>query len=81
MGKVFKTMTGERALTDKLGLYDPSHHEPWERAQAEWHRYGSAPQLTPKNAKVLSDFWQKGMNGTKTTNCRDCWYARRRREA
>ncbi|WP_107821554.1 glycosyl hydrolase 115 family protein [Mangrovibacterium marinum] len=53
-------------LADKLGIVmSTSHHEPMGRAQAEWHRYGSGPWDYNKNAEVLSDFWQKGMERNK----------------
>ncbi len=53
-------------LADQLGIVmSTSHHEPMGRAQAEWHRYGSGAWNYKKNAEVLSDFWQKGMERNK----------------
>lgn len=53
-------------LADKLGIVmSTSHHEPMGRAQEEWHRYGSSSWNYTQNAKVLSDFWQKGMERNK----------------
>jgi hypothetical protein len=66
-GKAFYDDDPENGpLADKLGIVmSTSHHEPMGRAQAEWHRYGSGPWNYTKNAKVLSDFWQKGMERNK----------------
>jgi len=53
-------------LANELGIVmGTSHHEPMGRAQAEWHRYGSGPWDYTKNAKVLNDFWTKGMERNK----------------
>jgi hypothetical protein len=53
-------------LADKLGVViGTSHHEPLGRAHDEWRRYGSGPWDYSKNAKVLTDFWTKGMERMK----------------
>ncbi|MGI4022877.1 MAG: glycosyl hydrolase 115 family protein [Janthinobacterium lividum] len=38
-----------------------SHHEPMDRAQQEWKRYGKGEWNYQKNAEVLQDFWRKGI--------------------
>ncbi|RKD92376.1 S-layer family protein [Mangrovibacterium diazotrophicum] len=53
-------------LADELGIViGTSHHEPLGRAHDEWRRYGSGPWDYSKNAKVLTDFWTKGMERMK----------------
>ncbi|WP_238480299.1 glycosyl hydrolase 115 family protein [Mangrovibacterium lignilyticum] len=53
-------------LADELGVViGTSHHEPLGRAHDEWRRYGSGPWDFSKNAKVLTDFWAKGMERMK----------------
>ncbi|MGI4751515.1 MAG: glycosyl hydrolase 115 family protein [Janthinobacterium lividum] len=38
-----------------------SHHEPMDRAQQEWKRYGKGEWNYQKNGEVLRDFWKKGI--------------------
>jgi len=57
-------------LADEYGVVmGTSHHEPMDRAQQEWKRYGSGDWNYETNAKVLQDFWRKGIQnmGTKET--------------
>lgn len=57
-------------LADEYGVVmGTSHHEPMDRAQQEWKRYGSGPWDYEKNADVLKAFWKKGIEnmGTKET--------------
>jgi len=57
-------------LADEYGVVmGTSHHEPMDRAQQEWKRYGSGPWDYEKNGDVLRAFWKKGIEnmGTKET--------------
>ncbi|RYE01852.1 MAG: glycosyl hydrolase, partial [Sphingobacteriaceae bacterium] len=38
-----------------------SHHEPMDRAQQEWKRYGKGEWNYEHNGEVLRDFWRKGI--------------------
>jgi len=50
------------ALADKWGIVmGTSHHEPMQRAQQEWRRYGRGAWDYTKNDTVLRAFWRKGM--------------------
>jgi hypothetical protein len=58
------------ALADTYGIVmGTSHHEPMDRAQQEWKRYGSGAWNYQTNAQVLQDFWRQGIRnmGTKET--------------
>jgi len=57
-------------LADEYGVVmGTSHHEPMDRAQQEWKRYGTGPWDYEKNADVLKAFWKKGIEnmGSKET--------------
>lgn len=57
-------------LADEYGIVmGTSHHEPMDRAQQEWKRYGKGPWNYEENKTVLQDFWRKGIQsmGTKET--------------
>jgi hypothetical protein len=57
-------------LADKYGVVmGTSHHEPMDRAQQEWKRYGSGAWNYETNGPVLRDFWRKGIEnmGSKET--------------
>jgi len=54
-------------LADKWGIVmGTSHHEPMQRAQAEWKRYGKGAWDYTKNGEVLRDFWRKGIENMGT---------------
>jgi Glycosyl hydrolase family 115/Gylcosyl hydrolase family 115 C-terminal domain len=58
------------ALADEYGIVmGTSHHEPMDRAQQEWKRYGTGSWNYDTNGQVLRDFWKKGIEnmGTKET--------------
>jgi Glycosyl hydrolase family 115/Gylcosyl hydrolase family 115 C-terminal domain len=58
------------ALADEYGIVmGTSHHEPMDRAQQEWKRYGTGAWNYDTNGQVLRDFWKKGIEnmGTKET--------------
>ena len=58
------------ALADEYGIVmGTSHHEPMDRAQQEWKRYGSGPWNYDTNGEVLRAFWKKGIEnmGSKET--------------
>jgi hypothetical protein len=58
------------ALADEYGIVmGTSHHEPMDRAQQEWKRYGKGAWNYDTNGEVLRDFWKKGIEnmGTKET--------------
>ncbi|WP_448702887.1 glycosyl hydrolase 115 family protein [Mucilaginibacter sp. AW1-3] len=58
------------AIADEYGVVmGTSHHEPMDRAQQEWKRYGTGAWDYEKNADVLKAFWKKGIEnmGTKET--------------
>jgi hypothetical protein len=51
-----------RPLADEYGIVmGTSHHEPMDRSQQEWHRYGKGEWNYEKNAEGLRDFWRKGI--------------------
>lgn len=57
-------------LADEYGIVmGTSHHEPMDRAQQEWKRYGSGSWNYDTNGEVLRAFWKKGIEnmGTKET--------------
>jgi len=57
-------------LADEYGIVmGTSHHEPMDRAQQEWKRYGKGPWNYEQNGAVLRDFWKKGIEnmGSKET--------------
>jgi hypothetical protein len=57
-------------LADEYGVVmGTSHHEPMDRAQQEWKRYGKGDWNYDTNGEVLRDFWRKGIQnmGTKET--------------
>ena len=58
------------ALADEYGIVmGTSHHEPMDRAQQEWKRYGKGPWDYESNGELLRDFWRKGIEnmGSKET--------------
>jgi hypothetical protein len=57
-------------LADEYGIVmGTSHHEPMNRAQQEWKRYGTGAWNYETNGAVLRDFWKKGIEnmGNKET--------------
>ncbi|NCD71009.1 glycosyl hydrolase 115 family protein [Mucilaginibacter agri] len=57
-------------LADEYGVVmGTSHHEPMDRAQQEWKRYGKGQWNYENNKDVLQDFWRKGIEnmGSKET--------------
>jgi hypothetical protein len=57
-------------LADEYGVVmGTSHHEPMDRAQQEWKRYGKGAWNYDTNGAVLRDFWKKGIEnmGSKET--------------
>ncbi|WP_377095041.1 glycosyl hydrolase 115 family protein [Mucilaginibacter boryungensis] len=51
-----------RKTADDYGIVmGTSHHEPMDRAQQEWKRYGTGAWDYNKNGEVLRDFWRKGI--------------------
>ncbi|OUJ74035.1 glycosyl hydrolase 115 family protein [Hymenobacter crusticola] len=53
---------------DEYGIVmGTSHHEPMDRAQKEWERYGKGPWNYETNAPALQEFWRQGIKnmGTK----------------
>ena len=55
---------------DEYGIVmGTSHHEPMDRAQKEWERYGKGPWNYETNAPALQEFWRQGIKnmGTKET--------------
>ncbi len=57
-------------LADEYGVVmGTSHHEPMDRAQQEWKRYGNNIWNYETNAPVLQEFWRKGIQnmGAKET--------------
>jgi len=53
-------------LADKFGIVmGTSHHEPMLRAQQEWKRHGNGPWEYSKNADVLGEFWDQGIERNK----------------
>ncbi len=58
------------ALADEYGIViGTSHHEPMDRAQQEWKRYGKGPWNYETNGEELRSFWKTGIEnmGTKET--------------
>jgi hypothetical protein len=57
-------------LADEYGIVmGTSHHEPMNRAQQEWKRYGTGAWNYETNGPVLRDFWKRGIEnvGSKET--------------
>ncbi|PJJ84316.1 glycosyl hydrolase 115 family protein [Mucilaginibacter auburnensis] len=57
-------------LADEYGVVmGTSHHEPMDRAQQEWKRYGKGKWNYEENKQGLQDFWRKGIEnmGNKET--------------
>ena len=57
-------------LADEYGIVmGTSHHEPMDRAQQEWKRYGTGPWDYQTNEAELKQFWKKGIEnmGNKET--------------
>jgi len=57
-------------LADEYGIVmGTSHHEPMDRAQTEWKRYGSGQWNYDTNKTVLQSFWKRGIEnmGSKET--------------
>ena len=57
-------------LADEYGIVmGTSHHEPMDRAQQEWKRYGSGAWNYETNGDTLRSFWKKGIEnmGNKET--------------
>ena len=57
-------------LADEYGIVmGTSHHEPMDRAQQEWKRYGTGAWDYDTNGAELRDFWKKGIEnmGSKET--------------
>ena len=57
-------------LADEYGIVmGTSHHEPMDRAQQEWKRYGKGTWNYEANGAELRDFWKKGIEnmGNKET--------------
>ncbi|MFI5162859.1 MAG: glycosyl hydrolase 115 family protein [Sphingobacteriales bacterium] len=57
-------------LADEYGIVmGTSHHEPIDRAQQEWKRYGTGPWNYETNGEMLRSFWKKGIEnmGSKET--------------
>ncbi len=53
-------------LADEYGIVmSTSHHEPLNRAQQEWARYGSGHWDYAKNAEALREFWRIGARRAK----------------
>jgi hypothetical protein len=51
-----------RKTADDYGIVmGTSHHEPMDRAQQEWKRYGTGEWDYEKNGEVLRNFWRKGI--------------------
>lgn len=57
-------------LANEYGIVmGTSHHEPMDRAQTEWKRYGKGEWNYATNKEELQDFWRKGIEnmGSKET--------------
>ncbi|KAF0093905.1 MAG: hypothetical protein E1N59_2368 [Puniceicoccaceae bacterium 5H] len=53
-------------LADEYGIVmSTSHHEPMNRAHAEWGRYGEGPWEYRENAEKLQQFWTEGIRRSK----------------
>jgi len=49
-------------LADEYGIVmGTSHHEPMQRAQKEWHRFGSGEWDYTTNTDTLQKFWKQGI--------------------
>ncbi|WP_158826494.1 glycosyl hydrolase 115 family protein [Mucilaginibacter lacusdianchii] len=56
-----------RATADEYGIVmGTSHHEPMDRAQTEWKRYGKGEWDYNKNGEELRNFWRKGIQNMGT---------------
>ncbi|GGH72822.1 hypothetical protein HNQ91_003521 [Filimonas zeae] len=54
-------------MADKWGIVmGTSHHEPMQRAQQEWKRYGKGEWDYTKNEAGLKQFWTKGIENMGT---------------
>jgi hypothetical protein len=54
-------------LADEYGVVmGTSHHEPMQRAQQEWKRYGKGAWNYDKNDSVLREFWSQGIKNMGT---------------
>jgi hypothetical protein len=54
-------------LADTYGIVmGTSHHEPMQRAQQEWKRYGKGAWNYQTNAPVLQEFWRQGIRNIGT---------------
>ncbi len=52
----------DRPLADEYGIVmGTSHHEPMDRAQKEWQRYGKGAWNYTTNGEELRAFWRKGI--------------------
>lgn len=57
-----------RTLADEYGIImGTSHHEPMDRSQQEWKRFGKGEWNYNTNAEGLNDFWKKGIENMGTT--------------
>ncbi len=55
-------------LADQAGIViGLTHHEPMNRSQKEWTRYGSGPWDYEKNGRTLDAFWREGVERMKHT--------------
>ena len=55
------------ALADEYGIVmGTSHHEPMQRAQQEWKRYGHGPWNYQTNDTTLRRFWREGIRNMGT---------------
>ena len=56
-----------RPLADEYGIVmGTSHHEPMDRSQQEWKRFGKGEWNYNTNAEGLNDFWKKGIENMGT---------------
>src|SRR5215208_6804308 len=54
-------------LADEYGVVmGTSHHEPMQRAQQEWKRYGRGPWDYAANGEVLRAFWAEGIKRNRS---------------
>lgn len=57
-----------RVLADEYGIVmGTSHHEPMDRSQQEWKRFGKGEWNYNTNKEGLNDFWKKGIENMGTT--------------
>ncbi len=55
-------------LADQAGIViGLTHHEPMNRSQKEWTRYGTGPWDYEKNQTELDEFWREGVERMKHT--------------